>query len=98
MYSVINGIPTLLCFMFVIWNVCLKDLVKKLFCSIVRVGTRNNWIFPELVKLDSWAVAYLLDVLEDINFECKIYFSFYVGMFFIFDIESIKKSVSRSGD
>ena len=39
---VINGIPAISCFISVIWIVCLKDLVRSLFCSIVRVGTRSN--------------------------------------------------------
>ena len=51
-HLVINGIPTILCFISVMWKVCLKGLVKNLFCSIVRVGIRNNWIFPNLVKHD----------------------------------------------
>ena len=71
-YLVINGIATTLCFIFLIWNVCLKILVKKLFCcSIVQVGTRKNCIFPKLIKHDPFAVANLLEVLEDINFGCK---------------------------
>ena len=40
-YLVINGIAMILCFISVIWNVCLNGLVKKLFCSLVRVGIRN---------------------------------------------------------
>ena len=39
---VINGIPMILCFISVIWKVCLKGLVKSVLSSIVRVGTRSN--------------------------------------------------------
>ena len=39
---VINGISRTLCFISVIWDVCLKDLVKNLIFSIIQVGTRNN--------------------------------------------------------
>ena len=84
-FIVINGIPTILCYISVIWNVCLKGLVKRFFCSIVRVGLRNNWIFPKLVKLDPCAVAKLLEVLEGFNFGCKICISFHVGKFIIID-------------
>ena len=42
LYLLINGISTILCFISVIWNVCLRALNKSLFCSIVRVGTRDN--------------------------------------------------------
>ena len=45
-YLVINGMPIILCLISVIWNICLNGLFKVLFCSIVLVGTRNNWIFP----------------------------------------------------
>ena len=41
-FLVINGILTILCFMSVMWNVCLKDLRKSLFCSIVRDGIRSK--------------------------------------------------------
>ena len=41
-YLVKNSILTILCFISVIWKVCLKGLVKSLFCSIVRVRTRSN--------------------------------------------------------
>ena len=84
-YLVINGIPIKLCFISVIWNVCLKGLVKDLFCSIVRVGIRNSWFFPKLVKLDPCAVAHLLDVFEGTNFGCKVCISFHVGILNIFD-------------
>ena len=60
-YLVINGIPTILCFKFVVWNNCLNGLIKSLFCSFVRVGTRNSWIFPKLLQLDPCAVANKLD-------------------------------------
>ena len=88
-YLVITDIPTILCSISVIWNVCLKILVKSFFRSIVRVGTMNNWIFPNFFKLNPCAVANLLEVLEGINFGCK----FQVGMFILFDSapESIKK-------
>ena len=46
MYILMNGIPMILCFISVIWKVCLNGLFKSLFCSIVLVGTRNSWIFP----------------------------------------------------
>ena len=44
-YLVKNGISILLCFISVIWKVCLNGLLKKLFFSIARVGTRKSWIF-----------------------------------------------------
>ena len=99
-YLVINGIPKIWCFISVIWNVCLKGLVKSLICSIVRVGIRNSRTFPKLVKLDPCGVANLLDVFESINFECKVYISLRVGKLILFDFapESLKKSISRSGD
>ena len=40
-YLVINGIPTILCFMSVMWNTCLKGSCKSLFCSIVRNAMRK---------------------------------------------------------
>ena len=46
MYLVMNGFPMILCFISVMWKVCLNGLFKSLFCSIVLVGTRNSWIFP----------------------------------------------------
>ena len=33
MYFVMNGIPIILSFMSVIWNICLKGLLRSLFCS-----------------------------------------------------------------
>ena len=57
-YSVINGIPTILCFMSVMWNICLKGLYKSLFCSIVRVGIRNDEFFHNL--LDLYLVQWLV--------------------------------------
>ena len=45
-YLVINGMPMILGFIYVMWNVCLNGLVKILFCSIVLAGTRKFWIFP----------------------------------------------------
>ena len=41
-YLVITGIPTKLCFMSVMCNICLKSFCKNLFCFIVRVGIRNS--------------------------------------------------------
>ena len=35
---VLNGVPMILCFIYV----CLKALMKSLFCSVVRVRTRSN--------------------------------------------------------
>ena len=87
-YLVINVIPILLCFSTVILNVCLIGLVKNLFCSIVRVGIRNSWIFPKLVKLDPCAVASLLEVFKGNNFGCKVCILFQVGTFIIFDCAS----------
>ena len=99
-YLVINGVPTILCFISVIWNNCLKGLVKIFFCFLVQMGTRNNWIFQKSVNFDPCAVANLLEVLEGINFGFKVCISFHVGMFIIFDSapESIKRSISRSGE
>ena len=45
MYLVMNGIPMIVCFISVMWKVCLNGLLKSLFCSIVLAGTRKNWIF-----------------------------------------------------
>ena len=39
MYFVINGIPMILCFVSVIWNICLNGLLRTLICSFVSVGT-----------------------------------------------------------
>ena len=77
----------------------LNCLLMSLFCSIVRVGTRKSWIFSWLVKVDPCAAASLLVVLKNIDFGCRILFSFRVGMYIIFDSapESIKKYNSRSG-
>ena len=74
--------------------------MESLFCSIVRLGIWNNWIFPKLVKLDPCAVDNLLEVFEGSAFGCKVCISFHVGMFIKFDstLESIKNSISRSGD
>ena len=41
-YFVMNGIPIILCFISVIWNICLNGLFRSLFCSIVLVGTRKS--------------------------------------------------------
>ena len=58
--------------------------------------------FPKLVKLDPCAVASLLEVLQGINFGCKVCISIHVEMIIKFDSapEPIKKSISRtrSGD
>ena len=67
-YLVINGIPTITCFISVIWKFCWNGLVKNLFRSIFRGGTWNSWTFPKFVKLDSCAVANPLDVFEGISF------------------------------
>ena len=37
-FLLIDGIAIILFIKSVIWNVCLKGLVKRLFCSRVRVG------------------------------------------------------------
>ena len=97
-FLLIDGIAIILYIKSVIWNVCLKGLVKRLFCSIVRVGIRNSWIFPKFVKLDPDAVANLLEVFKDVIFACKVCILFKVGMFIKFDSgpESIEKSISRS--
>ena len=36
-YLVMNGIPKILCFVSVMWDVCLNGLFKSLFCSVVLV-------------------------------------------------------------
>ena len=77
----------ILYFKCVIWNVCLKVLVKSLFCSIVRVGIRKSWIFPKLVKLDPCSVANLFEVFGGIKFGSKVCFSFQVEMFNLSDSE-----------
>ena len=55
--------------------------------------------FSIILKVDLCAVASLLVVLKDINFACRIFISFQLGMLITFDSapEPIKKSVSRSG-
>ena len=70
-YLVMNGIPMILCFISVMWKVCLNGLFKSLFCSIVLVGTRKNWIFPLFVNDQPCAVASLLAVLEEIVLDVK---------------------------
>ena len=62
-------------------KVCLNDLLKSWFCSIVRVGTRKSWIFPLFVEVDPCAIASLLVVFEGINFGCRMLILFQVGMF-----------------
>ena len=64
------------------------------------MGTRSNCVFPTFVKVDPCVVAYLLEVFEFNNFGCKVCISFQVIILIIFDSapESIKKSVSKSGD
>ena len=61
------------------------------------MGTRNEWFFPKCVKVDSCAVANLLEVFEDNNFGCKVCISFHVGILIKFDSapESVKKSISK---
>ena len=62
----------ILCFISVMWKVCLNGLFKSLFCSIVLVGTRKSWIFPYFVKVEPCAVASLLAVFTVDSFGCKI--------------------------
>ena len=79
----------------------MKGLVKSFFYPLFEWEQEIiGFFFSKLVKLDPCAVAYLLEVLEFINFGCKVCISFHVGMFIIFDSapESIEKSFSRSGD
>ena len=98
-FLVKNGIPMILCFISVIWRVCFNGLFKSLFCSILFVVTRKNWIFPYLVKVEPCAVASLLAVFKGISFGCKTLISFQVGMLIISDSapESILKNISSSG-
>ena len=64
---VINSVSTRFCFISVMLNICLKYLFHSLFCTIVRVGTRKNWIFPKYVNLIlPCAVANLLEVFNGI--------------------------------
>ena len=58
----------ILCLISVIWKVCFNGLLKNLFCSTVRVGTRKSWIFSLFNNFDPSAVASLLVVLKCINF------------------------------
>ena len=81
----------ILCFISVMWNVCLNGLFKSLFCSTVFVGTRKSWIFPQIVNREPCAVGRLLVVFEGISFGCKILISIQVGMLIIFD--SAPKSI-----
>ena len=60
----INVIQIIWCFISVMWNVCMKGLVKSLPYTIVRVRIGNSWIFPKLFKLDPYDVANLLDIFE----------------------------------
>ena len=71
----------ILCFISVMWKVCLNGLLMSLFRSIVRVGTRKIWIFPKFVKADPCAVASLLVVLKGFNFGCRILISFHWVLF-----------------
>ena len=59
-----------------------------------------EWEQGVIVKLESCAVANLLQIFQGNNFGCKVCISFHVGIFIIIDSasESIKKSISRSGD
>ena len=83
-----------------IWNVCLKVYFKVYSISLFESQQGIIGFFQKLVKHDPCAGANLLEVLEDINFGCRVCISFHVGMFIIFDSapDSIKKSVSRSVD
>ena len=71
----------------------------RLFCSIVRAGTKKSWVFPWFVKVDHCAVGSRHVVLKVFNFGCKIFMSFEVTMLMMSDstTESIEKSISRSG-
>ena len=51
MYFVMNGIPITLCFISVIWNICLNGLLRSLFYSIVLMGTRKSEFFHNLLML-----------------------------------------------
>ena len=51
MYLVKNVFLTLLCLMSVMWKICLKNLLKSLFGSIVRFGTKTIEFFRSLLKL-----------------------------------------------
>ena len=57
----------ILCFIFVIWKVCLNGLFNNSFCSIVLLGTKKSWIFPYLVNVDFCAVANLLAVFMGVK-------------------------------
>ena len=75
----------ILCFISVLWKVCLNGLFKSLFCSIVLVGTRKSWIFPLLINAEPCAVANLLAVFMGLKFGCNILISFQVEILMIFD-------------
>ena len=98
-YLVINGTPMVLCFMSVMWIVCLNGLLSILFCSFVLVGTRKSWIFLKFTNVEPCAVANLLVVFIGVEIGCNTLISFQVGMLITFYSapESIKKSISRSG-
>ena len=89
----------ILCFMSVMWNVCLNGLLKSLFCSIVLVEIRKSWNFPKFVNVEPCSAASLLVIFKGIKFGCRILISVQVGIIMIFDFapEPIKKSISRSG-
>ena len=78
----------------------ISSILSTLSCKwIESLGLRKTSIYPKFVRLDSCAVANLLDVSIGISFGCKSCISFHVGKFFMFDSapESFQKSFSRSG-
>ena len=93
MFLIINSIPTILCFISVMWNVCLNGLVKSSFCSHVRVGKRNIWIFSKLVKFGPSVVAYLLEVLTwDVKF---VFHSMWESLLYLILLLSLLKNHSE---
>ena len=91
-----NGIPIILCFISVIWNICLNRLLRNLFCSIVLVGTRKVEFFYNLLGLRLVLLLVYLWFLWVLVLGVGIP---QVGILMIFDSapQSIKKSISRSG-
>ena len=78
-YLVIIGILTILCFISVIWNLCLnclKGLVKSLFCSLFRKGARNNSIFQNFPSLILVLLLGCLRFYRVLNLDVKFVFQF----------------------
>ena len=74
-FLVLDGILSMLWLKSDKWNFWLKNWSKSLFWSIVRVGIKITWFFPEFGKIVPCAMASLLEVFEDEIYRYS--FSFY---------------------